>query len=165
MFYDFLEMDGSIDILSKLNPDRDISMHGWVHRTVVQQYFAEFHKLVNLNGLIVVVIKFKTDLSDVLHILNFIHIEVKEKLDKSVKSKILFILGQSHKGENERMLLFDLVNDDVFASCFSKFVVEDSCWNLYEEKHVEKDEDYEINVVWLMILEGKHLIVRVVIVG
>ena len=62
-------------------------MHGWVHCTIIQQYFAEFHKLVDLNGLVVVVIEFETDFCDVLYIAYFSHVKVEEEVEQVQASK------------------------------------------------------------------------------
>ena len=51
------------------------------------------------------------------------------------------------------MLLFDFVDDDVFAAGLSEFVVEDGAWDGGEEKHVQEDEDDEVNHVGLVVLK------------
>ncbi len=63
------------------------------------------------------------------------------------------------------MLLFDFVDDDVFAASLSEFVVEDGAWDGGEEKHVQEDEDDEVNHVGLVILDGQELIIRVIVVS
>lgn len=50
------------------------------------------------------------------------------------------------------MLLFDLIYDDVLASSFSDFVIDDCAGDGGEEEHVEEDEDNIEDVVWLVIL-------------
>ena len=52
------------------------------------------------------------------------------------------------------MLLFDLIDENVPATCLSKFVVDDSTGDGGKEEHVEKDENGKEDVVWLVVLSG-----------
>jgi len=63
------------------------------------------------------------------------------------------------------MLLFDLVNNDIFAPRFPKLIIQNSCRYFHEQKHVQKYKDNEIYVVWLVVLNSEVLVVRVVVVG
>ena len=42
--------------------------------------------MISYDGLVVIVIKFEANMCDILHILYFVFIEVKQKSDESVKS-------------------------------------------------------------------------------
>ena len=77
----------------------------------------------------------------------------------------MLILRESHKSQNERVLLPNFFNKDILASALSKFVVDDCSWDEHEEKHVEEYEDDEEGVVSLRVLDGWGLVVGVVVVA
>ena len=125
-----------------------------MHCTIVEQYLAELHELVHLDGLIVVVVQLETDLGNVLNVLDLVHIKVEEKLNEGIKGEIVVILCKGDEGQDERMLLFYLINDNVFASSLPEFVVENGSRNLNKQEHIQKDEHYEVGVVRFMVLKG-----------
>lgn len=102
---------------------------------------------------------------DVFHILYFVFVEVEQKSDESVKGEVGLISSQSDKCQNQRVLLFDLVDYDVLAPGLSEFVVENGARDGSKKKHVEENEDKEVDSIWLIILHCKDLVVRVVIIG
>lgn len=63
------------------------------------------------------------------------------------------------------MLLSDLINKHYLASCVSITQVNERTWYGREQKHVHKDEDDIVDVIWLVILYGKQLVVRIRVVG
>ena len=50
------------------------------------------------------------------------------------------------------MLLLDLIKYDISASGLSELVVDNCSWDGCKEEHVEEDEDYVEDIVWLVIL-------------
>mgnify|MGYP000436349866 CR=1 FL=1 len=109
---------------------------------------------MNYNGLIVIVIQFKTNLSYILHISDFIFIKIEQKLNQRIKSKILLILSECYKSQDQGVLLLNLIKYDISASCLSELIVDDCSWNGCKEEHVEKDEDYVEDIIWLEILNS-----------
>ena len=63
------------------------------------------------------------------------------------------------------MLLLDLIDDDVFTSGFSEFIVEYGSRDGCEEKHVKENEDYEKDGVRLVVFDGGELVIGVIVVG
>ena len=101
---------------------------------------------------------------DVFHILYFIFVEVEQKSDESVKGEVGLITSQSDERQNQRVLLLDLVDYHVLASSFSEFVIENCAWDRGEKKHVQENEDKEVDSVCLVILDCQCLIVWVIVV-
>jgi hypothetical protein len=104
MFYDSFEVPVAIDIFSEPQPALPVVVGGRAHGAVVQQYFTQFHELIDLlrysytyDGLVVIVVQFKTYFSDILHVLTFVLIEIKQKFDQRIKGQIFFILRQGDK--------------------------------------------------------------------
>lgn len=52
------------------------------------------------------------------------------------------------------MLLFDLINNDIFASGLSEFIVKDSRRDFHEKEHIQKDKHNEVDIVRLEILDS-----------
>jgi len=63
------------------------------------------------------------------------------------------------------MLLPDLIHQNDFASCLPEFQVDNWTNNVGKEEHVQKDENYEVDVICLVVLDGQNLIVREWVVG
>lgn len=101
---------------------------------------------------------------DVFHILYFVFVEVEQKPDESIKGEVSLISGQSNECQNQRVLLLDLVDYDVLAPGLSELVVENCAWDGSKKKHVEENEDKNVDRIWLIILHCQDLVVRIVII-
>lgn len=55
----------------------------------------------------------------------------------------------------------DLIYKDDFTSSLTIPDVDEGAWNGREQEHVEKYEGYIVYVVWLVVLNGKELVVRI----
>lgn len=115
--------------------------------------------------MVIIVIQLQADLSDVLHESHLLSIEVKQKFDEDLHRKVVLVLRQSHERQDERMLLADLIDQDVLASVLPEFVVDNRAWDQHEQEHVEEDEDDVEYVVGLRVLEGWGLIIRIVVIS
>lgn len=71
------EMKIAIDELSEGNPELNIIIFGREHNRIVDDNFAELHKLIDLNSLIVVVVKNQANFSDILGIPDLLSVEEK----------------------------------------------------------------------------------------
>ena len=75
------------------------------------------------------------------------------------------VLGESHEGEDERLLLSDLVDQDQLTSGLSELVVDERTRDGGEDEQVHEDEDDEEDVVGLVVLDCQDLVVWVEVVG
>lgn len=111
------------------------------------------HSEGTYDGAVVVIIQFHANLDDVLNVSNLIAVEVEQELHQDVHRKVEFGLGQGHEGQNQGMLLLDLVQNDISASCLSEFGVDDCSWDGLKEEHAEEDKNDEEDVVWFVVLD------------
>lgn len=76
MIYNELKMKSFFHILPKVNPGLDIIKGRRCHGLILKNNFAQLHKLIDLNRLVVVIVQLETDISDVLDIPKLISVEV-----------------------------------------------------------------------------------------
>jgi len=77
MQHNFFQLNTFIDHLSKLDPPLNILKSRWIHDRVVENYFTQLHKFIDLNSAIVVIIEFHAYLGDVLDVSDLFAIEMK----------------------------------------------------------------------------------------
>lgn len=77
----------------------------------------------NYDVFAVIVIQLETDIGDILHVPDFVAVEVGQELDQFFSGQLLLGICECDKSEDEGVLLSDLVDEDDFASCLSEFNV------------------------------------------
>ena len=90
---------------------------------------------------------------------------MEEELDQDVHREVQLLLGQGHEGQDERVLLLDLVEYDVPAPGLPELVVDDCARYGRKEEHVEKDEHDVEYVVGLIVLDSQDLEIGVEVPG
>jgi hypothetical protein len=63
------------------------------------------------------------------------------------------------------VLLLDLIRQQNFAAFFLEDQKDDGAGYRREQKHIGEDEHDIVNVIWLVVLDRQHLVVRIGIVG
>ena len=112
MLYNFLELETGINKLPEPDPALDVIKSWRHHGTIVHYSPSQVHKLPHLDETIIVLIDFDADVSNKLHIPDFMPIEEVQKFDKYFEIQIGIILSQGHKGDYQGVLLTKFVCED-----------------------------------------------------
>lgn len=115
--------------------------------------------------MIVMIVEFETDISHITDVPDLVPIEIEQKFDQFVYWQVGLVLSERNKGQDEGVLLSDLIDEEYLASGVSVAEVNERAWDGGEEEHVHEDEDDIVDVVGLVILNGQKLVVRIRVVG
>ena len=84
-----------------------------------------------------------------------------EEPDNGLDIDLIILISYWYEGKDERVLHFNLIDQDIFWSGFDVFIKEEWARNWAEEKHVQKDKENEESSEPLGYIQWVHLIVWV----
>lgn len=86
-------------------------------------------------------------------------VEEVEKVDHGLDAGLVVVFSEGDEGQDEGVLHFDFVQEDVLRTSFDVGVEEEGGRDGRKEKHVQEDEEQEEDLEPLRNREGEELVV------